>query len=106
DSTLAGSLLFRVKYAFVELDNLKAGRSWLRFGAHQTPWLAFEESIDRYRVQGTMFSERESLIPGSSDFGVGYFTPLGKYIDIQAGSYQGEGSSATAAHKQKRRPAQ
>jgi hypothetical protein len=45
-----------VKYAFVELDNALAARSWLRFGAHQTPWLDFEESIDRYRVQGTMFA--------------------------------------------------
>jgi hypothetical protein len=42
DSTLAGSLLFRVKYAFLELDNLKVERSWVRFGAHQTPWLDFE----------------------------------------------------------------
>jgi hypothetical protein len=91
DTTLSGSLIFRVKYAFVELDNLKTTGSWLRFGAHQTPWLDFEESIDRSRVQGTMFSERENLIPGSSDFGVGYFTPLGKYIDIQTGVYNGEG---------------
>ena len=29
-----------------------------------TPWLDFEESVIRYRVQGTMFSEREGLIPG------------------------------------------
>jgi len=101
DSTLAGSLVLRVKYAFVELDNLKAERSWVRFGAHQTPWLDFEESIDRYRVQGTMFAERESLIPGSSDFGVGYFTPVGKYIDIQAGVYNGEGYAQTDANKYK-----
>ena len=101
DSTLAGSLVFRLKYAFVELDNVKAARSWIRFGAHQTPWLDFEEGINRYRVQGTMFSERENLIPGSSDFGVGYFTPIGKYIDIQAGVYNGEGYAQTDANKYK-----
>jgi hypothetical protein len=101
DTTLSGSLVFRVKYAFVELDNLKTAGSWLRFGAHQTPWLDFEESIDRYRVQGTMFSERENLIPGSSDFGVGYFTPLGKYIDIQTGVYNGEGYAQIDLSKQK-----
>jgi hypothetical protein len=101
DTTLSGSLIFRIKYAFVELDNLKTARSWLRFGAHQTPWLDFEEGINRYRVQGTMFSERESLIPGSSDFGVGYFTPLGKYIDIQTGVYNGEGYAQTDLSKQK-----
>lgn len=101
DSTLAGSLVLRVKYAFVELDNITAARSWVRFGAHQTPWLDFEESINRYRVQGTMFSEREGLIPGSSDFGVGYFTPLGKYIDIQTGVYNGEGYTQTDVNKYK-----
>jgi len=101
DSSLAGTLVLRVKYAFVELDNVKAARSWVRFGAHQTPWLDFEESIDRYRVQGTMFSEREGLIPGSSDFGVGYFTPVGKYVDIQTGVYNGEGYAQTDVNKYK-----
>jgi len=101
DSSLAGTLVLRVKYAFVELDNVKSARSWVRFGAHQTPWLDFEESINRYRVQGTMFSEREGLIPGSSDFGVGYFTPLGKYVDLQTGVYNGEGYAQTDVNKYK-----
>jgi len=101
DSTLAGTLVFRVKYAFLELDNVKSERSWVRFGAHQTPWLDFEESINRYRVQGMMFSEREGLIPGSSDFGVGYFTPLGKYVDLQTGVYNGEGYAQTDVNKYK-----
>ena len=67
-----GSAIFRLKYAFVELDNLIGDRSWLRIGLHQTPWLDFEESINRYRVQGTMFSERIGVVPGSADFGIGY----------------------------------
>jgi hypothetical protein len=101
DSSLAGTLVFRVKYAFLELDNVTSARSWVRFGAHQTPWLDFEESINRYRVQGTMFSEREGLIPGSSDFGVGYFTPVGKYVDLQTGVYNGEGYAQTDVNKYK-----
>jgi hypothetical protein len=101
DGSLAGTLTVRVKYAFVELDNVKAARSWVRFGAHQTPWLDFEEGINRYRVQGTVFSERDGLIPGSSDFGVGYFSPLGKYVDIQAGIYNGEGYTQTDQNKYK-----
>src|SRR4029450_1961739 len=101
DTTLSGSLILRIKYAFVELDNLKTKGSWLRFGAHQTPWLDFEEGIDRYRVQGTMFSERENLIPGSSDFGCVFFPPLGQYIDIQAGVYNGEGYAQTDVSKYK-----
>src|SRR5437762_1485654 len=99
DSTLAGTLVLRIKYAFVEYDNLTGARSWVRFGAHQTPWLDFEESINRYRVQGQVFAEREGLIPGSSDFGVGLFTPAGKFIDIQAGVYNGEGYAQTDANK-------
>ena len=91
DGTLSGSLILRVKYAYGQFDNLTP-RSWVRFGAHQTPWLDFEESIDRYRVQGTMFAEREGLIPGSSDLGVSYFTPLpGNYGEIHGGVYNGEG---------------
>ena len=101
DGSLAGSLTVRVKYAFVQLDNVKTARSWVRLGAHQTPWLDFEEGIDRYRVQGTMFSEREGLIPGSSDFGVGYFTPLGTYVEIQAGVYNGEGYTQAETNKYK-----
>jgi len=101
DSSLAGTLVLRIKYAFFELDNLTGARSWVRFGAHQTPWLDFEESINRYRVQGTVFSERESLIPGSSDFGIGLFTPVGKYLDVQAGVYNGEGYAQTDANKYK-----
>jgi len=101
DSSLAGTLVLRVKYAFAELDNVGPARSWVRFGAHQTPWLDFEESIDRYRVQGTMFSEREGLIPGSSDFGLGYFAPLGKFIDIQTGVYNGEGYAQTDVNRYK-----
>jgi phosphate-selective porin O/P len=100
DTALAGSLVMRIKYAFVEFDP-KTPRSWVRFGAHQTPWLDFEESINRYRVQGTMFSERESLIPGSSDFGVGYFTPVGKYLDIDAGVYNGEGYAQPEGNRYK-----
>jgi hypothetical protein len=99
DSSLAGTLVLRIKYAFLELDNLTGARSWVRFGAHQTPWLDFEESINRYRVQGTVFAERENLIPGSSDFGVGLFTPVGKYIDVQAGVYNGEGYAQTDTNR-------
>jgi hypothetical protein len=74
----------------------------MRVGAHQTPWLDFEESIDRYRVQGTMFAEREGLIPGSSDFGVSYFTPLpGGFGEVQGGVFNGEGYAQPETNKYK-----
>jgi hypothetical protein len=92
DGSLSGALGMRVKYAFVELDDVLAKGAWLRFGIHQTPWLDFEESINRYRLQGTMMAEREGIIPGSADAGVGYLVPLpGNYGEINAGVYNGEG---------------
>jgi hypothetical protein len=102
DGSLAGSLTVRVKYAFAQFDNLLNQRSWVRFGLHQSPWLDFEESVNRYRVQGTVFSEREALIPGSADFGASYFTPLpAGYGEVHAGVYNGEGFGQTDPNKYK-----
>ena len=101
DGSLAGSLTVRVKYGFVQFDN-PTPRGWIRFGLHQSPWLDFEESINRYRVQGTVFAEREGLIPGSADFGASYFTPLPKgFGEVHAGVYNGEGFSQTDPNKYK-----
>jgi hypothetical protein len=101
DGSVAGSLVFRVKYAFAQLTGPAEG-SWVRFGDHQTPWIDFEEHIQRYRVQGLMFSEREGVVPGSGDFGIGYFTPLpSNYGEVQAGIYNGEGFSKGEANKHK-----
>jgi hypothetical protein len=102
DSSLAGSVALRIKYAFVEFDNLLTSNSWLRFGAHQTPWLDFEESINRYRAQGKMFSEREAIIPASADFGVGYLTHFpSNRGELQVGVYNGEGYDASEVNKYK-----
>ena len=101
DGSLAGSLVVRVKYAFAQFDNLTP-RSWIRFGVHQTPWLDFEESINRYRVQGQMFAERDGLIPGSGDFGVSYFTPLPNgYGEVHGGVFNGEGFGNAEVNKHK-----
>lgn len=101
DGSMAGSLVLRVKYAFAQLKGPVAG-SWLRFGDHQTPWVDFEEHVNRYRVQGTVFSERERVIPGSGDFGIGYFSPLpSNYGEFQVGVYNGEGYSKGEATKHK-----
>jgi hypothetical protein len=101
DGSVAGSLVARVKYAFAQIDNVTP-QGWIRLGAHQTPWLDFEESIDRYRVQGAMFAEREGLIAGSSDFGVSCFTPLpGGFGEVQGGVFNGEGYAQPEANKYK-----
>jgi hypothetical protein len=101
DGSLAGSMTVRVKYAFAQFDNVTP-RGWVRLGMHQTPWLDFEEGINRYRVQGTMFAEREGLIPGSADVGAGYFSPLPHgFGEIQAGVYNGEGFAQAETNKYK-----
>jgi hypothetical protein len=101
DGSMAGSLVFRIKYAFAQIDNV-GPRGWVRLGAHQTPWLDFEESVNRYRVQGTMFAEREGLIPGSSDFGASYFAQLpGNYGEFHTGVYNGEGYAQPEVNKNK-----
>ena len=100
DGSLAGSLVARVKYAFAQFDTTPG--AWVRVGAHQTPWLDFEESINRYRVQGTMFAEREGLIPGSSDFGASYLSPLPNgYGEMHGGVFNGEGFGQPEANKYK-----
>lgn len=101
DGSLAGTLTVRVKYAFAQFDNI-VPRGWVRLGLQQTPWLDFEESIDRYRVQGTMFSERENLIPGSADFGAGTLIQLPRaYGEVHVGLYNGEGFTQTDPNRYK-----
>lgn len=95
-SSVAGSQTFRLKYAYgqVNFDDFAKG-SWFRFGAHQTPWLDYNEGIYRYRFQGTLFSEAEGFLT-SSDYGasIRYALPM-NYGDIHAGYYNGDGYSQT-----------
>src|SRR5207253_8573093 len=67
-----------------------------------TPWLDFEEGINRYRVQGQMFAEREGVIPGSSDLGVGYLARFpNEFGEVQGGVYNGEGYASAEANRDK-----
>ena len=60
------------------------------FGQHETPWLTFEESVNRYRVVGPFFSERLGLIPGPTDLGASIKATRGR-TEVHAGVYNGEG---------------
>src|SRR4029078_9267990 len=91
-SSLNGSLTFRVKYAFAQLnlDDWMTRGSWARFGIQQTPWVDFQEGIYRYRFQGQVFSEREGYL-ASSDAGVSFHYNLpSNYGDLHVGIYNGE----------------
>lgn len=79
----------------------------VEFGLVHTPWLDYEEHVNRYRLQGTMFMERNHLF-NSADLGItGFFligprlpreyrndvSPAypGRYGSFAAGLYNGGG---------------
>src|SRR2546422_260062 len=97
------SLVFRIKYAFaqVNLDDWMTKGSWARLGIQQTPLLDYEENIYRYRFQGTTFTEREGFY-NSADAGVGFHYNLpSNYGDVHVGVFNGEGYAKTDPNDQK-----
>lgn len=73
----------RLKYLFVRYhfgDFLFLRKNALKFGITHTPWLDFEEHIDYYRMQGTMFIERSGIF-NSADFGFTMEGFLGGQMD-------------------------
>jgi len=98
DATLATNLALRLEYAYLEAD--VTDHSSVVFGMHETPWITFEESSNRYRVQGPMFAEREGLIPGPSDVGASFWA-RGERAEFHVGIYNGEGYGRAEEDKYK-----
>jgi hypothetical protein len=102
-TSLNGSLEFRLKYAYAQLnlDDWITKGSWVRFGIQQTPWVDFEEGVYRYRFQGTIFADRETYL-SSSDAGLSakYNLPS-NYGDVHFGIYNGETFSKPEVNNQK-----
>jgi len=102
-SSLAGSLEFRIKYAYLQtnFDDWMPKGSYARFGVQQTPYLDYTEGIYRYRFQGTIFPERVGLM-SSADAGVsGHYNFANNYGDIHAGFYNGENYNKAEVNNQK-----
>jgi len=100
---LNGSLVFRIKYAFaqVNLDDWMERGSWARLGIQQTPWLDFEEGIYRYRFQGTTFTEREGYLV-SADAGASFhYNVPSNYGEVHVGFYNGENYNRLEVNDQK-----
>jgi len=98
DVNLDQNLALRLEYASLDVqatDNIA-----IMFGLHEMPWLAFEETVNRYRVVGPFFSERLGLIPGTTDLGVS-----AKYskerTEFHVGIYNGEGQGRAEIDKYK-----
>jgi phosphate-selective porin O/P len=102
-STLAGSLEFRIKYAYAQfnLDDWMTKGSYARLGIQQTPWLDFAEGIYRYRFQGTMFVEREGYF-ASADGGASFHYQLpSNYGDVHVGVFNGENYNKAEVNNEK-----
>ena len=118
--SLAGSYILRLKYYYMYLKpkdlgpftNLKS-----EIGMGHIPWLDFEESINPYRLQGTMAIERAGTF-ASADLGVSLMGNLGgkledaakktgngnydgKYGSWHLGVYNGGGYAATENNQNK-----
>jgi hypothetical protein len=98
DADLERNLALRLEYA--SLDVQVTDNTAVMFGLHEMPWLTYEETINRYRVIGPMFSERLGLLPGATDLGasVKYSTETS---DFHVGVYNGEGYGRAEIDKYK-----
>jgi hypothetical protein len=88
DANLNQNLALRMEYA--SLDAQVTDNVSLMFGLHETPWLTFEESVNRYRVIAPFLAERMGMIPGPTDLGVSV-KYTGERMEAHAGVYNGEG---------------
>jgi hypothetical protein len=98
DASLDRNLALRLEYA--ALDVQATDSVMLMFGLHETPWLTFEESVNRYRVLGPMFAERLALIPGATDLGASV-KATGARTQLHVGVYNGEGYGRAELDKYK-----
>jgi hypothetical protein len=88
-----GDLKVRLKYAYADFafgDFAIFTAPHLEFGLAHRPWLDFEEHLNYYRNQGTMFVERNGLF-NSADYGITLFSLLGGTMDDE---YRGKVNSA------------
>ena len=102
-SSLAGSLEFRIKYAYLQtnFDDWMPKGSYARFGIQQTPYLDYTEGIYRYRFQGTMFVERTGYF-ASADAGASFHMNFpSNYGDVHVGVYNGENYNKAEVNDQK-----
>jgi hypothetical protein len=98
DASLDRNLALRLEYA--SLDAQVTDGVSVMFGLHETPWLTFEESLNRYRVLGPMFAERLELIPGATDLGAS-IKASGARTEFHLGVYNGEGYGRAEVDKYK-----
>ncbi|HMK50449.1 MAG TPA: hypothetical protein VK435_10380 [Thermodesulfovibrionales bacterium] len=120
DSSLSDSVQVRLKYLYGKFklpDVAFLTKPNIEVGMVHIPWLDFEENLNFYRLQDTMFIERNGIL-NSADFGVTFTSLLGgempddykknvnshyagRYGSFQAGIYNGGGYSTSEKNKNK-----
>ncbi|HTY61207.1 MAG TPA: hypothetical protein VMG30_03015 [Acidobacteriota bacterium] len=118
DST--GDVKLRAKYMYAKFHwagNDVVTNPYVEFGLAHMPWLDFEEAINGFRMQDTMFLERNSVfnsadigVMAGSDFGGSMSSDYknkvdskyaGRYGSWQIGVYNGGGYHATEKNTNK-----
>jgi len=102
-SSLNGSLQFRLKFAYAQLnlDQWLTKGSWARGGLIPLLWVEHEETFYRYRFQGPVMVDREGYI-GTADYGVAARYALPNDLgDVAGGVFNGEGFAHAEANDQK-----
>lgn len=95
-----GSAAYRLKYGFVAYTP-GAGKTVYKFGMIHTPWVAREEDIWDYRMQGGVATERAGYL-SSSDLGVSVDTRVANdRLDLSFGIYNGETYKKAEADQRK-----
>jgi hypothetical protein len=115
-----GSIAVRIKYAYGKIklpDFAFFTKPFVEVGVVHMPWLDFEEHINMYRAQDTMFMERNSLF-NSADLGVTFVSLFGgempkeyqekvssyypgRYGSMSVGIYNGAGYHASEKNQNK-----
>lgn len=78
-----GDIEIRLKYGYLRYQfgsNDILHKPQIEFGLVSRPWIDFEQGINPYRVQGTMFLERYGIL-SSADYGITFLSLLGGEID-------------------------
>ena len=91
--SLDGSLVLRLKYAYMQLSLAPwlGPHTWVRFGLQNTPITYAIDQIYRYRFQGSPVPERDAGL-SSSDAGASLHLDLpGGHGDVHAAVLNGEG---------------
>ena len=95
-----GSLGYRLKYGWVAYQP-NAGNITYKFGLIQTPWVAREEDLYDYRMQGPIALDRNKIMT-SADFGLGADAKLaGGRLDLNLAIVNGEGYSKPEGDQRK-----